>query len=130
MSTTTRPSPPAPEDDPLLAWLGTPYVRVATIRKHGRWYAVAEDFDIAGMGENEIDAIRNLVRLVDAYLRSCQRAGFSYAEALRPTPRRVRIGYRVAAALRRVFPGRAPWPVGRETSLVLPEFLRDLRTVG
>jgi hypothetical protein len=32
--------------DPFLDWLESPFVRVAGFRKHGQWYAVAEDYNI------------------------------------------------------------------------------------
>ena len=71
--------------DRFAAWVDSHMVRVSLTRQHGQWYAVADDFGIAGVGRTKAAALRDAVGLVDTYLRSYFLGGRPYQEALRPS---------------------------------------------
>jgi hypothetical protein len=68
------------------AWLVSPVIRVSVSSRHGQWYASADDFGIAGVGDSEADAYRDVSGLVETYLLMCFRDGLSYGDAVRDRP--------------------------------------------
>lgn len=116
MSTTTA----SRQTDPFLDWLESPFIRVAGFRKHGQWYAVAEDYSIAGMCPTEEAAYRDMSALVEAYLRSCHREGLSYRDSKRRAPRTKKLVYVLGSMLARALRHRAPAPLAEEGRFLLP----------
>ncbi len=112
-----------PKVDPFWEWVDSPFIRVAATRRHGQWYAVAEDFRIAGGGATEADAYRDLAKLVFAYLRDCQREGMDYWDTMRRIPRRRKLWNVVRSAVARLLRGRSPQPFAEEGRFLLPNFL-------
>lgn len=123
MSTVTATTPA----DPFLDWLESPFIRVAGLRRHGQWYAIAEDYNIAGMGPTEEAAYLDVAVLVDAYLRSCHREGLSYREAWRRVPRRKKLMNVLRSTLARALRERAPAPLAEEGRFLLPTTLNGTR---
>ena len=127
MATAARPAPPS--HDNFVDWLASPFIRVASYRQHDQWYAVAEDFDIVGMGATEGIATQEVVGLVEAYLRSYHRDGLPYEAAWRPIPFRGRL-----ANVMRGFVARSlqwshlPLPFSEEARVLLPVALGNGRT--
>jgi hypothetical protein len=125
MGTFTRPVV-ASHEDPFLQWLDSEFIRVAAHRKHDQWYAIAEDFDIVGMGPTEAAAHREVAGLVEAYLRSFHRDGLRYRDAWRPVPLRLRLRNMLVGLIAR---GLQPTPVripfGEESRTLLPGALRN-----
>jgi hypothetical protein len=116
-------APQTTAKDPFFdEWLPTDLVRVVVSQKHDQWYVVAQDFNIAGIGETKAEAERDLLRLVSTYLRSCYAANQSYEQARRPIPRRARFRNWLVATLRGVLKGAIPTPLPRTGRLKL----RDL----
>jgi hypothetical protein len=107
-------------DDPFWTWVATPFIRVASSRRHGQWYAVAEDFRIATSGATESEAYYDLARMVEAYLRSCYREGLDYWSAMRRQPRRVKLLNAIRSNLARALKGRAPGSIAEEGRFLLP----------
>jgi hypothetical protein len=116
MSTTTA----TRQADPFFEWLESPFVRVAGFRKHGQWYAVAEDYNIAGMGPTEEAAYRDVAVLVEAYLRSCYRQGLTYKDSWRRVSRIKKLLYALRSTLARALRDRAPAPLAEEGRFLLP----------
>lgn len=65
------------------SWLESTVFDVAVRRQHDQFYAVAERFDVAGVGKTEDEALRDLAGLLDAYLRSYFGEGRPFSEAVR-----------------------------------------------
>jgi hypothetical protein len=99
--------------------------RVALRREQGQWFALAEDFDITGMGESREDALRDMVGLLSAYLMAHFEDGTPFEQTLRPIPRRLRIEIRRDTFLSQIlerFAHRAPRNEEAQT-LVPAEYL-------
>lgn len=109
--------------DPFWDWIESPFIRVASVRRHGQWYAIAEDYRIATSGATEGEAYRDLARIVEAYLRSCHAAGTDYWSSMRQLPRYRKLWNVVRALLARALKGRAPEPIAEEARFMLPQFL-------
>lgn len=105
----------------FAAWLPEDAVFRAAIKRTGdHWYALAEEFDITGMGETPNAALREMFDLIEAYLRAFFEEGRPFDDALRPIPLKLKVGIRAQSALGslvRGLNGRLP----RERSYLLPQ---------
>lgn len=86
---------------PLLVWL---------THEHDQWYALAEDFDAAGVGASPHAAIDDMCEVLGEYLHACAAEGLSLDEARRPISRGRKLG------LRRAFFGAWIRRKGREAA--------------
>ena len=120
-----EPSGPVADDqDRFVAWLG-PHRSVLialgrSLRDDSQWYAVAENFNVAGTGQTPDAAVENLTGLLDAYLWHYFEGGRAFEDAVRPVPRRLRAWIRLSSTLNRLF--RRVWPprFPREQRIDLP----------
>ncbi len=101
-------------------WLGSPVIEVAIRRQHGQCYAIAPLFDVAGVGDTEQDALRDLTGLLETYLRSYFNEHRPYSDAVRRQPRGLvgSLANQVVGIFERV--------LERRRQLVLPSTLRPL----
>lgn len=124
MTVTERSAPAEPQEDPFWRWLERRTVRLAVKRQHDQWYAIAPDFDLAGVGVSEDAAALDALRATYSYLRQHHRAGHTYREALRPVPFRVRFAIACGTLLYRVLRSRAPRPFATdEARFYMPQAL-------
>lgn len=70
-------------DDSFAEWLEPISVQILVARDHGQWYATAEDFGVVGAGESESAALRNLGRVLAAYLHDFYGRGRPFKASLR-----------------------------------------------
>ena len=127
MATKARPAVPSP--DTFVEWLDSPFIRVASYRQHEQWYAVAEDFDVVGIGTTEGAATQEVAALVEAYLRSYHRDGLSYRAAWRPIPVRARLAYVARGFLARSLQwSHVSLPFSEEARVLLPVALGNGRS--
>jgi hypothetical protein len=63
------------------------------------WYAIVEDFNVAGTGRTANAALAETMELTADYVNACVRDGMSYLEALRPLPFRDRVKLHALALL-------------------------------
>jgi hypothetical protein len=68
----------------FLGWLPEWSFHALIGRKHGRWYAIAADFSVVGIGDTEQAARENVSALLRTYLRSVYLQGRPFHEAVRP----------------------------------------------
>jgi hypothetical protein len=90
----TAPNPIlAPDEDQFRAWLSQASFpgRIAKQRKHGQYYLLAIDFNVAGVGTTIPEAERDLARLLRAYFGSYFREGRPFEDAIRPARWRTRL---------------------------------------
>jgi predicted RNase H-like HicB family nuclease len=79
-------------------------VTVWLIPEDGRWTALVQEFDIAGVGPTEEAALREMDELVRDYLQLLLREGASQKQARRPISRQRRVrleARRMVASVRR-----------------------------
>jgi hypothetical protein len=70
--------------------------------ENGHWFALAEEFDITGMGSDPGGAIEDALHLVDAYLLAHFKDGVGYEAALRPIPLRMKLEIKALAMANRL----------------------------
>lgn len=93
MSTTALNHSQLTDENAFHEWLAKsryPF-RAAIKRKHGQYYMLALDFNVAGAGRTRRDAQHDLTRLLRAYLQSYFREGRPLEDAVRPVGWRTRI---------------------------------------
>ena len=71
-----------PQATDFFAWLPKFSVRIAVGLRRGKYYAVAPDFAIAGMGATEEEARRDLSGLLEMHLRGFYERGLPFDESL------------------------------------------------
>lgn len=114
-----------PEMQEFLAWIpAQAEVTIAFERKHEQWYALVEEFGIAGMGDTGLDAQRDAAGLLFVYLRSSFRDGCRFEDALRPISLRARLWLHIRSGLARLL-SRAEDTSPDERRMDLPQILRD-----
>lgn len=102
--------------EPFVEWLdGYLELRIATKRENGRWFALVEEFDIAGMGETERQAMSQVFDLLGAYLWAHFTDGKAFSETKRPIPVSLKLQIRVETRIHRLL-HRA----GRENRYLVP----------
>ncbi len=94
-------------------------ITLATRRDGYRWFALAEEFDVTGMGDSEQAASQDMIGLLAVYLLSHFEEGHEFDQALRPIPGRLKMEIRRDQFLNRVR-RLVRRPVGRETPLLIP----------
>jgi hypothetical protein len=128
MATAQTPATSHSREDDFLDWLESPFIRVAAYRQHGQWYAIAEDFDVVGIGKTELAAYRTVAEMTEAYLRTFHREHRTYADAWRKIPFRARlvniVRGLVARSLQRT---QLQLPFAEETRWPLPVAFSDLQ---
>ena len=83
----------------LAADAGDFRLDIATKMQAGQWYALVPQFDITGAGETQVEAVRDALDLMFAYLRAYYEDGAHFDDALRPIPRKLRLRIGVESAL-------------------------------
>ena len=63
-------------------WLEPVTLRIVVSRDHGQWYATSDEFGLVGAGLSEDAAIKNLGRVLSAYLHDFYARGLSFDMAL------------------------------------------------
>jgi len=63
-------------------------ISIWMVPEDDHWVALAAEFNVAGMGRTEQNAIDNLSDNLKAYLASFREEGASFTDARRPIPRR------------------------------------------
>lgn len=90
-------SPPPEESIELVIWI---------VPENGQWTALAQDFDVVGLGPTQEAAVANMDELLSDYLMLNWRDGMSLEQARRPisASRRLRLQARLAveSVLKRV----------------------------
>jgi hypothetical protein len=84
-------------------------VSVWLIRRDGQWTALAEEFNVVGMGPSSEAALRNMDELLEDYFVVVAEEGDSFENAHRPIPLRMKVSLRTRLALsmlRRLFSNR------------------------
>jgi hypothetical protein len=82
----------SPEQRAFALWLDDEFeLHVAVKCEHRQWYALLMDFDITGCGASKRAAVENAFELLVPYLLAYHVDGATFAEALRPIPRRLRL---------------------------------------
>jgi hypothetical protein len=81
-------------------WLpGEIEIRIGLERQHDRWYALMLDYNVAGMGHTQREAVADAARLLVRHLAlSCEK-GLTFPEAARPVPRHIENAYNPAGSL-------------------------------
>lgn len=93
---------PFSEDD-FRAWLpSSGHTNVVLMRSEDRWSALFVEFNIAGLGGSEEEALEDARNLFWGYLQYCFMEGRSFQESRRPIPWRKRVKYRIGAQFRRM----------------------------
>jgi predicted YcjX-like family ATPase len=108
-------------NDPFWEWVEQPLIRTASVRENGQWYAVAEDYGIASAAQTEAEAYRELARMVEAYLRSCQRDGMDFWATMRRLPKWTKFKLLARSVWTRARRGRGREPLGEEGRFLLPD---------
>ena len=107
--------------DRFLEWLDDPFLRVAFTHRHGQWYALAMDFNVASAGDTELAAFRDLAGLVEAYLRDSHDRGRTYQQSVRRVPLALRTWITISSALFSGLPKLIrPKPLPSEARFVIP----------
>lgn len=93
MSTTALNHSQLTDENAFHEWLAKsryPF-RAAIKRKHGQYYMLAIDFNVAGAGRTRSEAQRDLARLLQAYFQSYFKEGRPLQDAVRPVGWRTRL---------------------------------------
>lgn len=102
------------------AWLPEWFeITLATRREGDRWFALAEEFDITGMGNSEQAAKRDMLGLLAVYLVSHFEEGHAFETTWRPIPVRLKMVIRRDQMVNRAI-RLLRRPAGRETHLLVP----------
>jgi len=72
-------------------WPEAVKLRLWVVEEDGSFQALCENFTIVGMGETPQAAIRNVVEMLDDYIRCHLADGASWADVHRPAPLRMRL---------------------------------------
>jgi hypothetical protein len=114
---------PAGDAEPADAWPDVIAIKVWLIAQGGQYYALAEDFDIAGMGASAAEALNDMADLVCGYFTSAVADGLSFEDARRPIP----LGERLRFHAIRLVSLPARWlrqkSVAREGAFILPRWV-------
>ena len=89
-------------------WLPKGHTMVAITEDRGRSYALFVEFNIAGTGATEEEALADASQLLTAYLQYSFMEGRSFAAARKPVPVYVRLKLRIAALTSMVLRGISP----------------------
>lgn len=75
-------------------WLpGEIEIRIGLEKQHDRWYALMLDYNIAGMGHTQREAVADAARLLVRHLALACDQGLTFPEAARPVPSHVENAY-------------------------------------
>lgn len=84
--------------DDFRAWLpSSGHTGVIVTRNYDRWSALYVEFNIAGAGNSQVEALEDARKLFWAYLTYCFLDGRSFEASYKPIPRRLRAWYWVLA---------------------------------
>jgi hypothetical protein len=121
MATVTGGAQKSEAPDNFVEWLDSERIRVSARRRHGQWYAEAEDFAVVAIGDTEDAAVREVAKLTEAYLRSYFEDGLTYRDAWRGGKRRRRVWNIVVGLVARMLAalGAQP-PFAEEDRVPLP----------
>jgi hypothetical protein len=104
------------------AWLDEDFEgHVVLKREHGQWFALLLEFDVTGCGDTRAAAVQDSFALLGAYLHAYFEDGSSFADAVRPVPRRLRARIAVESAVGRPLRSLAPrLALANESTYTLP----------
>ncbi len=111
-----------PRELEFPAWLDEDFGgHVVLKREHGQWYALLLEFDITGCGSTRAAAVQDSFALLGTYLHDYFEEGASFADAIRPVPRRLRARLAVESILGRPLRSLAPrLALANESTYALP----------
>ncbi|HYM46414.1 MAG TPA: hypothetical protein VES65_09700 [Solirubrobacteraceae bacterium] len=83
---------PTSKEQAFLEWLDQDFEgHVAVKYENGQWFALLMEFDITGCGESKGAAVVQSLNLLSSYLLAYYEDGASFADVVRPIPRRLRV---------------------------------------
>jgi hypothetical protein len=89
-------------EDAFRAWLPANGKTFVGIKRDGdQWYAVFLEFNIAGTGASQREAVKDATRLLATHLVYSFTTGKTFEESRRPVPRRLQAWIRFSALLAR-----------------------------
>ncbi len=103
-------------------WLDPGVVQLATQRRHGQWYAIVLDYNIASNGESERAAIEDALQLMLQYWWASFKAGSTFEEVRCPAPLRLRAEVQAGRMIRSAIK-TAPSLIPRIVRRDVPELL-------
>ncbi len=108
----------------FVDWLPQPFsVQLILRPEHGKWYAMAREYDVTGMGDSPKEAAQEVIELVMDYLLAYFREGSPYEATLRPVSLNIatRIESQFGTILSSILRGAAEKvPLPRRKRITLP----------
>jgi hypothetical protein len=96
------------------------------MRDHDRWSALFVEFNVAGIGNSEEEAMEDARKLFWGYLQYCFMDGRSFEASRKPISRRLRARYRLSAQFLRFKRGMSSLVEVDETTTIDRAFFDHL----